>query len=355
MYEDYPFWFSVFTKLGFSVRLSARSTRAVYEAGLETIPSESVCYPGKLVHGHVARLMKEGVPFIFYPCIPHSPREDSGARNHFNCPIVTSYPEVILNNVDGVRHGTVRYANPFLPLHDLRRLKKRLAEELAWCGVTTREAAAAVEAGDAEQRRFKADVRAKGQEALDEIERRGLHGVVFAGRPYHLDPEINHGIAEVAISLGMPVLTEDSVAHLGRITRPLRVIDQWVYHTALRRGTRRGGAQRPGAGPAELVRVRPGPAVTTDQVQEILEAHGRISTVIKIDEQSNLGAVRIRLRSLKAAVQARARSSTHAPPRHGRRRSGPSSLSRFAGLHDPRAPDVADSLPHHRVGVPPFG
>jgi predicted nucleotide-binding protein (sugar kinase/HSP70/actin superfamily) len=314
MYEDYPFWFTVFTSLGFSVRLSARSNRSVYEAGLESIPSESVCYPGKLVHGHVVRLMKEGVPFIFYPCIPHSPREDSGARNHFNCPIVTSYPEVILNNVDGIREGTVRYANPFLPLHDPRRLKKRLAEELAWCGVTAREAAAAVDAGAAEQRRFKAEVRAKGRQALDEIARRRLHGLVFAGRPYHLDPEINHGIAEVAISLGMPVLTEDSVAHLGRIQRPLRVIDQWMYHTRLYAAAH-AVAERDDLELVQLNSFGCGlDAVTTDQVQEILEARGKISTVIKIDEQSNLGAVRIRLRSLKAAVQARARGGSRRVP-----------------------------------------
>jgi predicted CoA-substrate-specific enzyme activase len=308
MYEDYPFWFTVFTRLGFSVHLSPRSSRAVYEAGLETIPSESVCYPGKLVHGHVARLMKEGVPFIFYPCVPHSPREDAGARNHFNCPIVTSYPEVVLNNVDGMRKGVVRYANPFLPMHDPRRLKKRLAEELAWSGVTAREASAAVDAGGAEQARFKAEVRAQGEQTLDQIEQRGLHGIVFAGRPYHLDPEISHGIAELAVSLGMPVLTEDSVAHRGVIRRPLRVVDQWMYHTRLYAAAH-AVADRDDVELVQLNSFGCGlDAVTTDQVQEILEARGKISTVIKIDEQSNLGAVRIRLRSLKAAVSARART-----------------------------------------------
>ena len=316
MYEDYPFWFTVFTELGFSVRLSPRSSRAIYEAGLETIPSESVCYPGKLVHGHVARLMKEGVPFIFYPCIPHSPREDSGARNHFNCPIVTSYPEVVLNNVDGIRQGAVRYANPFLPLHDARRLKVRLAEELAWSGVTAREVSAAVEAGKAKQARFRADVRTQGRKALDEIRSRGLHGLVFAGRPYHLDPEINHGIAELAVSLGMPVLTEDSVAHLGRIQRPLRVVDQWTYSTRLYAAAH-AVAERDDLELVQLNSFGCGlDAVTADQVQEILEARGKISTVIKIDEQSNLGAARIRLRSLRAAVHARARSGVrlHASP-----------------------------------------
>ena len=318
LYEDYPFWFAAFTSLGFSVKLSPRSSRAVYEAGIETIPSESVCYPGKLVHGHVARLVKDGVPFIFYPCVPYSPREDRGARNHFNCPIVTSYPEVVLNNVDGIRQGAVRYSNPFLPLHDPRRLAERLREELSWCGVTKEEARRAVEAGFAAQAGFKAEVRARGEEALREIESRGLRGIVLAGRPYHLDPEIAHGIAELAVSLGMAVLTEDSVAHLGRIERPLRVVDQWVYHTRLYAAAS-FAAGRDDIALVQLTSFGCGlDAVTADQAQEILERAGRIHTLIKIDEQSNLGAVRIRLRSLKAAREAReasgARPRTAAAP-----------------------------------------
>jgi predicted CoA-substrate-specific enzyme activase len=326
LYEDYPFWFTVFTRLGFSVRLSPRSSRGVYEAGIETIPSESVCYPGKLVHGHVARLMKEGVPFIFYPCVPHIPKEDPEARNQFNCPIVTSYPEVVLNNVEGTRTnpgrpGALRYADPFLPLQNSRRMKVRLGEELAWAGVTKPEVSAAVDAGYAEQARFKAEIRARGEEALREIRRRGLRGLVLAGRPYHLDPEINHGIAELATSLGMAVLTEDSVAHLGKIERPLRVVDQWVYHTRLYAAAS-FVAQHDELALVQLNSFGCGlDAVTTDQVQEILERHGRIYTVIKIDEQSNLGAMRIRLRSLKAALEAREKSGvpgeagTARPPR----------------------------------------
>jgi predicted CoA-substrate-specific enzyme activase len=313
MYEDYPFWFTALTRLGFSVRLSPRSSHALYEAGMETIPSESVCYPAKLVHGHVARLMKEGVPFIFYPCVPHTVKEDAHARNHFNCPIVASYPEVVLNNVEGLRQGAVRYANPFLPMQDTARLKQRLWEELAWAGVTREEAAAAVDAGRAEQARFKAEVRFRGEEALREIETRKLRGLVLAGRPYHTDPEINHGIAELALSLGMAVLTEDSVAHLGRIERPLRVVDQWVYHTRLYAAAS-FVATRSDLALVQLNSFGCGlDAVTTDQVQEILEESGRIYTVIKIDEQSNLGAVRIRLRSLKAALEAR--GSRGATPR----------------------------------------
>jgi predicted CoA-substrate-specific enzyme activase len=315
MYEDYPFWFTVLTNLGFSVRLSPRSTRAVYEAGLDSIPSESVCYPGKLVHGHVTRLLKDGVPFIFYPCIPHSPREDAGARNHFNCPIVTSYPEVVLNNVEGLRQGKARFANPFLPLHDQARLKRRLTEELSWAGVTSAEASAAVDAGAAERDAFRAEVRAQGERALREISGRGLRGVVLAGRPYHVDPEISHGIADLAVSLGMAVLTEDSVAHLGKVQRPLRVVDQWMYHTRLYAAAH-AVAERDDLELVQLTSFGCGlDAVTTDQVQEILERHGKIHTLIKIDEQSNLGAARIRLRSLQAAIRARNGSGRIAPPR----------------------------------------
>ena len=313
VYEDYPFWFTFFTRLGFSVHLSPRSGRSVFEAGMESIPSESVCYPGKLVHGHITRLLRDGVPFIFYPCLPYSPKEDPGASNHFNCPIVTSYPEVILNNVEGLRGSTkVRYANPFLPLHHAGRLKKRLCEELAWAGVTQKEIDQAVEAGFAEQRAFKEELRAQGEQALQEIKARGIQGIVLAGRPYHLDPEINHGVPELITSLGMAVLTEDSVSHLGKIRRPLRVIDQWVYHTRLYAAAS-FAATRADLALVQLTSFGCGlDAVTADQVQEILARHGKAYTLLKIDEQSNLGAARIRLRSLKAALQAQ-RGCTAAP------------------------------------------
>lgn len=305
IYEDYPFWFTFFTRLGFAVRLSPRSNRSTYEAGIETIPSESICYPGKLVHGHIARLLREGVNFIFYPCVPYSPREDREAANHFNCPIVTSYSEVILNNVEGIRNGPVRYANPFLPIHHPARLKRRLAEELSWAGVTKCEIEGAVDAGLAEQASFKSEVRARGEGALQEIEARGLRGVILAGRPYHLDPEIHHGVPELIVSLGMAVLTEDSVSHLGRIHRPLRVIDQWVYHTRLYAAAS-FAASRNDVALVQLTSFGCGlDAVTADQVQEILSRQKKTYTLLKIDEQSNLGAARIRLRSLKAALDAR--------------------------------------------------
>ena len=350
IYEDYPFWFTFFTHLGFSVRLSPRSSKSAYEAGMETIPSESVCYPGKLVHGHITSLVRDGLNFIFYPCVPYSPREDRDAANHFNCPIATSYPEVILNNVEGLRsaapgHRGVRYANPFLPLHHPRRLKERLVEELAWAGISRTDIDGAVEAAFAEQARFKGEVRAKGEEVLKEIEERRLRGVILACRPYHLDPEIHHGVPELIVSLGMAVLTEDSVSHLGRIQRPLRVIDQWVYHTRLYAAAS-FAADRRDLALVQLTSFGCGlDAVTTDQVQEILSRHGRASALLKIDEQSNLGAARIRLRSLKAALDARGPDLGHRPARSGESRPV-FTAGHEADPHDPGPADVANPLPH---------
>lgn len=313
MYENYPLWFTFFTKLGFRVRLSPRSSRAIYEKGLETIPSESVCYPGKISHGHVESLLQQGIKFIFYPCVPYETKEDPGAGNHYNCPIVTSYPEVLRNNVEQLRQDdTVLFMNPFLPVYDKQRLKERLFEELSlkFKKLTRQKINEAVDAAWAEQEKFRKDVQEKGEEALEETIRRGANGIVLAGRPYHLDPEINHGIPEMINGLGMAVFTEDSVAHLGSIERPLRIIDQWTYHNRLYRA----GAFASGMANLELVQLTSFgcglDAVTSDQVDEIMKSKSRMYTLIKIDEGSNLGAVRIRIRSLIAAVKARERNRT---------------------------------------------
>ena len=313
MYENYPLWFTFFTKLGFRVRLSPRSSRAIYEKGLETIPSESVCYPGKISHGHVESLLQQGIKFIFYPCVPYETKEDPGAGNHYNCPIVTSYPEVLRNNVEQLRQDdSVLFMNPFLPVYDKQRLKERLFEELSlkFKKLTRQKINEAVDAAWAEQEKFRKDVQEKGEEALEETIRRGANGIVLAGRPYHLDPEINHGIPEMINGLGMAVFTEDSVAHLGSIERPLRIIDQWTYHNRLYRA----GAFASGMANLELVQLTSFgcglDAVTSDQVDEIMKSKSRMYTLIKIDEGSNLGAVRIRIRSLIAAVKARERNRT---------------------------------------------
>jgi predicted nucleotide-binding protein (sugar kinase/HSP70/actin superfamily) len=293
--------------------LSQRSSRNVYEKGLETIPSESVCYPGKISHGHVVSLLQRGIKFIFYPCAPYEHQEDMGAGNHYNCPIVTSYPEVLRNNVDELRQDpTITYMDPFLPIYDKERLAERLCEELLpkFEKLSRAQIFDAVDKAWAEQEKFREDVRQKGEEALEEIITKGGSGIVLAGRPYHLDPEINHGIPEMINGLGLAVLTEDSVAHLGNIERPLRIIDQWVYHNRLYRAAQ-FVSEMPSLELVQLTSFGCGlDAVTADQVDEILRAKSRMYTLIKIDEGSNLGAVRIRIRSLIAAVKERRRNKT---------------------------------------------
>ena len=283
----------------------------IYERGIDSIPSESVCYPAKISHGHMESLIKMGCKFIFYPCVPYEKIEDKGAGNHYNCPIVTSYPEVLRNNVDQLRQDeSIFFMNPFLPIYDKDRLAVRLYEEMSkkFPKLTKKQITEAVEEAWAEQEKFKKEVQEKGEEALEETITKGGNGIVLAGRPYHLDPEINHGIPEMINGLGMAVFTEDSVAHLGSIERPLRIIDQWSYHNRLYRA----GAFVSEMANMELVQLTSFgcglDAVTADQVDEIMKAKSRMYTLIKIDEGSNLGAVRIRIRSLIAAVKARERN-----------------------------------------------
>jgi predicted CoA-substrate-specific enzyme activase len=307
LYENYPLWRALLSELGFRVELSPRSSKAVYERGMDTIPSESVCYPAKLAHGHAAVLAARAAEggAVFYPCIPREKRFIEHSNDRYNCPIVASYPEVILNNIDAFRSGEVRYLDPFLPVADPRRLASRLTEVFAREGVTIAEARRAVEAGFAALESFRAEISAQGEQALDWIERTGGHGIVLAGRPYHIDPEIHHGIPQAVLSLGMAVLSEDSVCHLGRVMRPLRVVDQWAYHSRLYAAAS-FVAQRDDLDLVQLVSFGCGlDAVTSDQVAEILAARGKIYTGIKIDEHANLGAARIRLRSLAAAVAER--------------------------------------------------
>ena len=302
LYENYPFWFTFFTELGFRVQLSDRSSTGIYEKGIETIPSESVCYPGKLVHGHIVDLIEKGVDFIFYPCITHEQQEQAEANNRFNCPIVASYPEVIKNNIDLIREKGILYLKPFVPFDIKKRTIKRLCEVLSVFNIPQEEIRESVEKAYREQAAFKRDIQRAGEETLRYIRENRLKGIVLAGRPYHIDPQINHGIPEMINSLGMAVLTEDSIAHLGRIERPLRVVDQWVYHSRLYAAASYVAEQAD----LELVQLNSFgcglDAVTTDQVQEILNGHSKVYTAIKIDEGNNLGAARIRLRSLKATM-----------------------------------------------------
>jgi len=306
MYEDYPFWFTLFTNLGFRVILSEKSDRKTYEKGMESMPSESVCYPAKLSHGHIVSLINQGIKTIFYPCMMYSRQEDEAANNKYNCPIVVSYAEVLKNNVEELKD--VKFLNPFLPFEN-KGLVKRLyeLEEFKEYKFTKKELKEAVAKAEAEYQRYKEDVRKKGEETLKYLEENNMKGIVLAGRPYHVDPEINHGIDTMITSLGLCVLSEDSIAHLGAVKRPIRVVDQWVFHSRLYRAADVVGNNKN----LELVQLNSFgcgvDAVTTDQVEEILASFGKMYTLIKIDEVNNLGAIRIRIRSLIASMNKRNR------------------------------------------------
>lgn len=317
MYENYPFWFTFFTQLGYRVVLSDASTKKTYEAGIESMPSESVCYPAKLSHGHIMNLLaKEGddaVDFIWMPCSKWERQEDATAGNHFNCPIVASYPEALRLNVDELQTSETAFVSPWLPYDKKDKLKERLFEELSKNFAdavgkrgslpSRAEIDAAVDAAWEEDENFKREIRRKGVETLAWMEQTGTHGIVLAGRPYHQDPEINHAIPALLTSFGLAVLTEDSVAHLAQLERPIRVVDQWMYHTRLYAAAK-VCTQRSDLDLVQLNSFGCGlDALTVDQVQEILEAAGKIFTVLKIDEVSNLGAARIRIRSLLAALK----------------------------------------------------
>ena len=336
MYENFPFWATFFKELGYRVILSPESTRKIYELGMETIPSESECYPAKITHGHIEWLIREGVKFIFYPCIPYERNESPNAGNHYNCPIVTSYPENIKNNVDLMENG-VDFMCPFLPFTDREVLteslikafrplfgkgaKKPAQDTAAIDGTANALAIHASEAGIEplskadivraaslawdELLRAKTDTEKKGEEVLRWMKETGHRGIVLAGRPYHVDPEINHGIADMITSYGFAVLTEDSVSHLSDADRPTIVTDQWMYHTRLYRAATFVKTRED----LDLVQLNSFgcglDAVTTDQVNDILTGSDKIYTVLKIDEVNNLGAARIRIRSLIAAIRER--------------------------------------------------
>ena len=303
MYENYPFWFTFFTKLGYQVVLSPASNHNIYSLGIESIPSESECYPAKLTHGHVTWLIRQGVPFIFYPALFYERNETPEANNHYNCPIVTSYSENIKNNVEEIGRGDVKFRNPFMAFTSLETATDALIREFE--DIPSDEVRAAALAGWEEMAAARSDIQKKGEEVLSWMKKNHKRGIVLAGRPYHADPEINHGIPELITSYGLAVLTEDSVSHLGHPDRPLLVSDQWMYHSRLYAA-------------ASFVRTRDDldliqlnsfgcglDAVTTDQVNDILTGSGKIYTCLKIDEVSNLGAARIRVRSLLSAIRVR--------------------------------------------------
>ena len=306
MYENYPFWFTFFHNLGFSVLLSPVSTRKIYELGIESIPSESECYPAKLAHGHVQWLINKGVRRIFYPSIPYERNEFAEANNHYNCPIVTSYPENIKNNIDAIVNGEIEFLHPFLSLTNVETLTRRLVEEFSErFDIPGEEISSAVHAAWDELNACRDDMRKKGEETVRFLDETGNRGIVLAGRPYHIDPEVNHGIPELINSYNIAVLTEDSISHLHPVERPINVMDQWMYHSRLYAAANYVKTTEN----LDFIQLNSFgcglDAVTTDQAADILNNSDKIYTSLKIDEVNNLGAARIRVRSLLAAIRVR--------------------------------------------------
>ncbi|MEF9916244.1 MAG: acyl-CoA dehydratase activase-related protein [Lachnospiraceae bacterium] len=324
MYENYPFWFTFFNKLKFKVLLSPASTKSIYEMGIESIPSESECYPAKLAHGHVEWLIEQGVPFIFYPCIPYERQEFKEANNHYNCPIVTSYAENIKNNMDTIRKDdALIFMNPFISFKNKETISSRLVDEFAsQFSIPSAEIIAAVDDAWKELNQCREDIQKKGEETIAYLDQTGKRGIVLAGRPYHIDPEVHHGIPELINSYDIAVLTEDSVSHLHKVERPLIVVDQWMYHSRLYAAANYVKTKEN----LDLVQLNSFgcglDAVTTDAVSDILTKSGKIYTTLKIDEVNNLGAARIRIRSLLSAIRVR-------EEKHSTRTIVPSSIKKI--------------------------
>ena len=315
MYENYPFWATFFKELGFRTVLSPLSSRKIYEIGMESIPSESECYPAKLAHGHVQWLINQGIKTIFHPCVFYEHQETENAQNHFNCPIVVSYPENLKNNVEAVANNEVKYIRPFIAFTSEKTAANRLVrlckEEWNIPESLVRKAA---HLAWIKQQEAKDDIRKEGLRLLTQMEQDGRYGIVLAGRPYHIDPEINHGIPELIASYGLTVFTEDSLPVKQNTNRELRVVDQWVYHSRLYSAAEFVSERKD----LELIQLNSFgcglDAVTTDQVNEILERSNKLYTLIKIDEINNLGAVRIRIRSMIAAIKMRRRKNIKPNP-----------------------------------------
>ena len=314
MYENYPFWFTLFTKLGFEVVISDHLNRRIYEKGIESMPSESVCYPAKLVHGHIINLIEKDVKTIFYPCIMYETKEFDSSDNHYNCPIVTSYSEAIKLNVEALKENNIKYMNSFLPFEP-KGLYKRIMEldKFKEYKFKSNELKEAIEAATKEQQNFKEDIRAKGEEFIKYLEKHNEKAIVLAGRPYHLDREVNHGIDTMINSLGIAVLTEDAICHLSKIDTKLKVVDQWAYHSRVYHAADVVSRHEN----MELVELNSFgcglDAIITDQTEEILKKNGKLYTTIKIDEINNLGAAKIRIRSLIASMNKRSNSVMYKP------------------------------------------
>ena len=302
MYENLPFWHTLFTELNFEVVLSPESTRSLYIKGQQTIPSDTVCYPAKLLHGHVMALLEEGVDTIFYPCMSYN-FDEHLSDNHYNCPVVAYYPDLLGVNIPAL--GQVNYLHPNLGLHRPQDFEKKGAQFLQEAfGIPKREAVKAIRKAYEAYDAFRDLVRRKGAEYIDWARANGHRILVVAGRPYHMDPEINHGINDLITGFGFVLVTEDAVfQHMDK--QPRHVLNQWTYHARMYNAARYVCTQ-PDMAFLQLVSFGCGvDAITTDELRSILEEGGDLYTQIKIDDISNLGAVRIRIRSLMAALDAR--------------------------------------------------
>ena len=301
MYELLPLWHAFFSALGFKVEVSGLSNRRIYEKGQFSIPSDTACYPAKIMHGHMEVLLDRHVDAIFYPCLTYNVDEKQ-SDNHYNCPVVAYYAELLHGNMDDLERTHFLY--PFLNINDRKELAKELYGSLSpvFRDVTKKEVRRAVDAAFAAYERHMLAVRRQGEEAVAWARSHGRRIMILAGRPYHIDPEIGHGIDKLAASLGFVVVSEDSVCHLADSV-PVHVLNQWTYHARLYRAARYA-CGHPDVQLVQLVSFGCGvDAITTDEVRRILEEAGKLYTQIKIDEITNLGAVKIRLRSLIGALE----------------------------------------------------
>lgn len=310
VYEHYPFWHTFFTELGFSVKLSPRSNKKLYEMGMDTITSDTMCYPAKIVNGHIKYLVKSKTPAIFYPCLPYENKSREKAQKNYNCPVVISYPEVVANNIE---LEDTKYIAPFLPMDNLETMRDNLFVALSDYNISKIDIENALNSADGELSNYKQDVRNQGEEILKYMDETGKKGIVLAGRPYHIDPEINHGLEKIITELGMVVLSEDSVAHLSDDKFDLRVLDQWSFHSRLYLAADYVTTNDN----LELIQLTSFgcgiDAIVSEQVSEILRKKGKNYSLIKIDEGSNLGAIKIRIRSIQAAMKEREKSGEKLP------------------------------------------
>ncbi len=304
-YDLLPYFSTMLTKLGFEVVISEESTRDTYYKGQQTIPSDTVCYPAKLCHGHIESLFEKGVDFIFYPCMSYN-IDEGGSDNHYNCPVVAYYPELLKANNE--RLSDENFIAPYIDINRKNHTAKALARAFERYGITHKQIYSVLDEAFAAERTYRKDIKNKALEIIANARENGKKIIVLAGRPYHIDPEINHGIHKLIASLGLAVITEDSVSELVGVP-PLDVLNQWTYHSRLYRAAEYVCTQ-PDMQLVQLVSFGCGiDAITTDEVRAILEEKGKLYTQLKIDEINNLGAARIRLRSLVAALEEKERQT----------------------------------------------